>query len=1164
MERTHGRNTVGWTSRLARLAAGLALVLGATSLPAEAAGASATNALRFAPPVSSRLAGGSCAVASPSRASALPAGFAAAAVGRATNGGGLQVTCALPSRRPGEAELEALNPLDCAEWYTVSYQVSGASRSAKVTAEAIGYDLNGIVINSLPVKQGDPLLLKSVNPSPNGSGRSEIKTQKRKRGVMHRVVAPVPVLKVTVEDNGETATAYCSNVSWFEVITPQNAVVTDEDGANTTEVVVAAPRVDPATLSLKVDGIDIFDAPTAPNPGACTADAPCAPFTVDINGSVVTVSNLVVDIASYYEQFASNTVRFSLENQACGGHVYVLDGERNPAPIKPRYATVQNRCFRDDVFDVAQSSIFGVRLTRPFDGSRLPAATLNVQGIACGGREITRITLNGKEQNLAAQTCVLGDGLTTADTCQLPFSDALTQTNIEADLTNGLLQVGTLDLGSNRIVAAATDDLGNRAFDRITVVTGATAAPGIEIQNLLSASASDMAVGEGLKDAIMPDVLEAMNTTAVDIENAFVVGISRDAVQRVFTQLCTAPGPALLPNGQPNPNAGKTPGQIFSEKVKAAIGTGVKTTTRVEPTCSCDLDVPIRVDRIDVGTNVSCPVTLTDNKISVQVNLPNVVVHGSARASCEDTFLGACVARTVVNVGSTATVTGIRLNFDVTENNILTKTASNPVGFFQANPVIATSGGIDIQCLGGDICDALLTVVTLGQIDFTPSINISNDLNFRTAIGASKPDPVQLNEIKIDEQVVANFDQKLSGKLSSVEIDATGIRAGLKGSFTTTAVDSEIDPTLGGVLTPNSALPTFAQIGGAKDVFIGLSDDTINMLFASMTAAGKLKGECSDTGRTVGSLLDLNKDTTTNAADCDSITVDTGKPVQDALATAGARGLCYGIINANCDSINLNPGNPNDLNTATAQGVCHATRGDDCNHLSLAAGPVAAFTEKQVCTVTPNQNIHADQKLLFCARQELPPRMLFTDNTATPNAVESTLRMNDLSVVLVLDRNNGSNTGTPDGAINTALGDVPGCFTQGTATNADCNLFATCLDLSVDFSVEKATTQCPAGKPGFVNRFTKLEFQQDGERGYICGAGGTTAGTDSAVVGASQTDQAVTIDLTAAAQNAAPPICGAGLNLGLFGACGDASIFAADVAPSGLLKDFIGLTCKLQ
>ena len=60
-----------------------------------------------------------------------------------------------------------------------------------------------------------------------------------------------------------------------------------------------------------------------------------------------------------------------------------------------------------------------------------------------------------------------------------------------------------------------------------------------------------------------------------------------------------------------------------------------------------------------------------------------------------------------------------------------------------------------------------------------------------------------------------------------------------------------------------------------------------------------------------------------------------------------------------------------------------------------------------------------------------------------------------------------------------------------------------------------------------------------------------------------QTDTTVRVDLTNAAQKFAPAICGAGLNLGLFGSCGNASVVSMDVNPSGLLKDFIGLTCTL-
>jgi len=87
------------------------------------------------------------------------------------------------------------------------------------------------------------------------------------------------------------------------------------------------------------------------------------------------------------------------------------------------------------------------------------------------------------------------------------------------------------------------------------------------------------------------------------------------------------------------------------------------------------------------------------------------------------------------------------------------------------------------------------------------------------------------------------------------------------------------------------------------------------------------------------------------------------------------------------------------------------------------------------------------------------------------------------------------------------------------------------------------------------------------ERGFVCGAGGgAAAGTDSAVVKAAQDSETVKEDLTDKAQKAAPAICGAGLNLGLFGACGSAKAFSADAGagPFGLFEDFIGLTCALE
>jgi hypothetical protein len=126
--------------------------------------------------------------------------------------------------------------------------------------------------------------------------------------------------------------------------------------------------------------------------------------------------------------------------------------------------------------------------------------------------------------------------------------------------------------------------------------------------------------------------------------------------------------------------------------------------------------------------------------------------------------------------------------------------------------------------------------------------------------------------------------------------------------------------------------------------------------------------------------------------------------------------------------------------------------------------------------------------------------------------------------------------------------------------------------VAVEFAVSKAPVgpglndgTCPAEKPGLVVQFQSLEY--DEERGFVCGAGGgATSAPDGAIVTQAQTDDTVKVDLTNRAQSFAPAICGAGLNLGLFGACGDASVFSADAGagPHGLLEDIIGLTCSLQ
>ena len=1019
----------------------------------------------------------------------------------------ISAVCALPYQRgkPGS---------DCTGWHDIVFSTAGTTTNAVVTAELLGLDLQGNVIQALRVENGDSAHLSSrVDPS-------EFKMTS-KNGT-HQVFAPIPMLRITVEDQGQKTQAFCSNIPYLQVIEPRGQVIAESDG-NVTNVLAAVPLVNPSTLDVVVDGTSILDPAhlNIPDLSACSASTPCG-GVVTINSASVTVSNLVLEASGGVGNLSSNTLRMTLEGLACGGHVYVLDGEQLPGVLR---STATSQCHDDDVLDLGSSSVFAIDITSPLAGEVTTAVPTPVQGQVCAGREIVNVQLNGVNANISGQSCTPGDGVTTGTTCVVPIDATLGETNLAQDISTGDAPLGTFDAGSNRLVASATDDIGTRTYEKVVFATGNVAAPGVE--TALLQSALEQAVQDELTKALLPQVQMAMTATSTEIDNAFVVGISAAGAQKLFDQLCTAPNP-----NPESPNFGKTPGQIFKDTVEAAILALPQINTSIDPPCSCEAPVTVKVDSVNVGNAVTCPIVFSDDKFRVSVKLPDVTVHGSATGQCEDEVLDVCVARTVVNVQSTATISNISLDFDVTEGNLLNNTTS-PSIFVHSTPAISVSGGVDLQCIGADICEVVLTVVTLGIIDFSPSIDISAVTDITKQVGAAEPDPVRLKEIKVDEEVVANFDQKLSGLVSDVQITPAGISAGLKGTFATLAVDPEVESTPGAVLTP-APLPIL-PVPNAQDVFIGLADDTMNQMFASMTMAGKLKNACTDTGKTIGDLLPAN---------CEDINLIL------PAATAIARGACYGVKGADCESIAMSA-LVNDLNTATEQGVCHAYKAADCNAIPLAAGPLAALTERNTCANTRNPNLHADQHLLFCARQDIPPRLLLEDNTST-STVESALRLNDLTVAMLVDRGDPGLTG--------ALAETPSCFATGASTAGDCNLLGVCMDLNFNFNMQFET--CADGKPGFRNQFTSIQILNR-EPGVVCG-GSSTAAQDGDVLDQAATDETVTIDLTARAEDFAPPVCGAGLSMGGFVTCKTPTLFTMNTDGSPTFKDYIGITCLVE
>uniref|UniRef100_Q01V46 Uncharacterized protein n=1 Tax=Solibacter usitatus (strain Ellin6076) TaxID=234267 RepID=Q01V46_SOLUE len=1041
------------------------------------------------------------------------------------------VSCALPYT------LHHPDPFfPCVGQHTVQYSTSNTDANAKVTAELLALDGNGNLINSFTVHNGENVEL--------ASRLSQTAWRFVPSGGLPQVYAPVPLLHVTVEDRGLKAEAYCSDIPYVQVIQPRGGVVSESDG-NNTNVLVAIPLTNPGSLHLFVDGVDILT--QVPNSFACLPNVPCN-GTVTINGQVVGYSNLIIDVASAIDKPASNTVRVTLTNLACGGHIFRVSSVKLPGVPQ----LVAGVCNADSLSKAGTSSVFSISITDPTPLKITPIIPTPVAGQVCGGTQITNVSINGKNLSVAGETFTPGNGTTSGDVYKVAINTTLDKTDLVRDAFGAHdAPLGTLDAGSNRLAASAKDVNGNRTYKNLIFATGSVAPVAIDPNaKIFQTAAMETAVSSNLKRLVEAQIDSTFTANApanTDLQNAFVVGLSASGAQTLFNSLCTAP---IKDNPDPTIN-GLTPGQAFSKKVTAAIKAIPATRVTISSPCSCDPPVNINIKSVNIGTNVACNLTFTDGSFHVRMSLPDVHVVADAVGFCKETFLGACVDGAAVGVEGTADVTGIRLDWDVKATDITGTTTPSPILFAGttatgAHDITNPFGDQGISTCGlSDVCTFLVQIFTFGAVDLTPTINISQVQDFSAQIGATSKDPVKMTQIKVDPTVINNFNQKASGDISEVHITPSGITAGLVGHFASLAVDPSVPATPGVTLTPAPVPPL--PVPNAKDVFIGISDDAINMMFASLTAAGKLQtgapggNGCIDTGVTIGTLLPPS---------CDSLTLD------NDVSTVAARGYCHAIKGDACGSVTYN--NPalsatdNANLTASEQGECYGAQGLPAGQ---TCGSLANFNLffYGACSITPNLNLHAPQPLLFCAKGDVPPRMLFPDNPGTGGAVPAVLRIPSLSVALVIDRDqNHQTTG--------AFANIPGCFTPGTSTAVDCNVFSACLALNLDFSMAFQT--CSDGKPGFVPTFQDVQVLTR-QVGTVCG-GATSPTTDASVLSSSSNTQ-ITIPLGNNGASFAPPICGAGLDLGGFVSCTQPGVLSIRSENTFLdSRDYLAITCKIQ
>lgn len=441
----------------------------------------------------------------------------------------LEIRCSLPVVRGDRGS-------DCGAWHRIGIEVSGAGPGATVTAELLGLDPDGGVLEALPVRSGEMAHLVSRSQVVAGSRAT-------RRGKEHTMFAPVPLLRARVQDGLISREAFCSPIPYLQIIRPTDSIVTGSlDGV--TEVLAALPLADPATLSVRVDGVDIIDS-LGLDPDV---DFPGGPFSGDalVRGRTVHVAELFVDAGRSVSDPAANTLRMELSDLSGGGHIVIVEADTNHTSSPNRART----CHADDMTDKAVSNNFELTITSPLPEEITSVVPTPVAGTVAHGREIASLQINGLEIDTSAQQFVPGDGETIGDTFRLPFHTTLDRTDLAAELETGAGLPGTLDAGWNRLVARATDDRGNGTYADLFVAIVPPEEPGAagaEVPPRPVRVNGPAIAGDGVFLATAPLGSSGgglpLVTGAADTENMLVSSVSGSAMRNLMATVYASIGP---------------------------------------------------------------------------------------------------------------------------------------------------------------------------------------------------------------------------------------------------------------------------------------------------------------------------------------------------------------------------------------------------------------------------------------------------------------------------------------------------------------------------------------------------------------------------------------------------------------------------------------------
>jgi hypothetical protein len=545
---------------------------------------------------------------------------------------------------------------------------------------------------------------------------------------------------------------------------------------------------------------------------------------------------------------------------------------------------------------------------------------------------------------------------------------------------------------------------------------------------------------------------------AEEVTNAFAAGMEQPALQTFFNQFCVEATDDI----ETSMREGMLNKEFPPEEADVPL--------------ACNPDVYTDITDVSFNGLVSCDVAFADGQVEVTVNMPEIEMDVHGHGSCKDTVLGICVSEVIIEVEADAIITGMSALFPITEDQFLTggeTTALVTPG--TADVVVVDDSGTEVNCLSGvviaildflaDVFEFLVTVLTLGFVnpDWDVEVELTGwtkeiDITSKLGILDLK---VEVPAITLNNDPVTAAGLSITTDIDDVDISTGGLAALFKATFSPTSEDPEILETEGAVLTPAPA-PLPPQGEASEALYMAIADDTFNQLFASMTAQGMFKSTCLPQTMTFGDLL---------PDDCDTL---------DSNARIGA---------------------------------CHGAKGDVCSSLPLTQRPSCNAMQ----TLLENRNISADQDLMICMRQDIPPNLLIQDDASTENEVEIFLRLNDLFAAVLIERDSTEGIDTPD------LAGVPNCFNSETQLNDDCKLLAACLDLNIE---AKLVLDTSGDEPAFDMEVVGAMPEPSG---VVC-EGGIDVGDSDALsdIGASNPID----DIESDADSLTPDIGSDGLGLG--------------------------------